>query len=189
MKKKNLLMMALSLCLVAVVAVGGTLAYLSDSVAPIKNTFKFGSITVAVSEAVPAAVKDETIVSDGKGGLTYTNVVPGQDLNKEPKVSVTSSVDAYVFVKVEVTNNTITLPANAMAGWTPLGGHDDVYYMAVEGQTASRDLGALFSTVTVADDLDGDETLADITISVAAIQQAGFTDAADAFGEVTFQEA
>lgn len=189
MKKKNLLMMALSLCLVAVVAVGGTLAYLSDSVDPIKNTFKFGDITVAVSEDVPTAVKDEVITSDNKGGLQYTNVVPGQTLNKEPEVSVTSTVDAYVFVKVEVSNETISLPENAMAGWTLLDDDGDVYYKEVEGQAEPRDLGALFNTVTVADDLNGDEPLAEITISVAAIQQAGFTDAADAFDEVTFKNA
>lgn len=187
MKKKNLLMMALSVCMVAVVAVGGTMAYLSDAVKPIKNTFKFGDITVAVKEDVPTSVKDESIVSDGKGGLTYTNVVPGQDLNKEPKVSVTTSVDAYVFVKVDVSNETISLPSDAMADWTAL--KDGVYYKTVDGQNGVQELGSLFTKVTVDSDLTGDESLADITISVAAIQQAGFSDADDAFDHVTFETA
>lgn len=189
MKKKNLLMMALSVCMVAVVAVGGTMAYLSDAVKPIKNTFKFGDITVAVEEKVPDAVADESIVSDGKGGLTYTNVVPGQDLNKEPKVSVTTSVDAYVFVKVDVSNDTISLPSDAMSGWTKLTGEDGVYYQSVEGKDVAQDLGSLFTKVTVDSDLTGDESLAEITISVAAIQQAGFSGADDAFDHVTFETA
>ena len=43
MKKKNVLMMALSLCLVAVIAVGGTLAYLSDTDGAVTNTFQFAA--------------------------------------------------------------------------------------------------------------------------------------------------
>ena len=67
MKKKNVLMMALSLCLVAVIAVGGTLAYLSDSDGTLVNTFKFANnIAVDVYEYTPGFIHAKSFVVDGE---------------------------------------------------------------------------------------------------------------------------
>ena len=183
MKKKNVLMMALSLCLVAVIAVGGTLAYLSDTADAVTNTFQFAEgIDVTLSEDEPKPVKNESITVNSDNGYDYTNVVPGQELNKAPKLTVTTSVDAYVFARVSVGAN-MTLGA-ITEGWLPVEGQNNVWYKAVTGQEAVRDLGTLFTKVTVADmdlsEVTGDE-LGDIKIEVAAVQQSGFADVKAAY--------
>ena len=43
MNKKSLLMMMVTICLIAVVGVGATLAYLSDATNVMTNTFTVGS--------------------------------------------------------------------------------------------------------------------------------------------------
>lgn len=183
MKKKNVLMMALSLCLVAVIAVGGTLAYLSDTDGAVTNTFQFAAgIDVTLSEDEPEPVKNETITPNSDKGYDYTNVVPGQELNKAPKLTVTTSVDAYVFARVTVGAN-MTL-GTITTGWTQVPGETNVWYKAVDGAEGVQDLGTLFTKVTVADmdlsEVTGEE-LGDIKIEVAAVQQSGFADAKAAY--------
>ena len=170
MKKKNLLMMALSLCLVAVIAVGGTLAYLSDTAASVTNTFSFGSIDVTLSEEEPAPVENETITANEENGYSYKNVVPGQHLNKAPKLTVTTSVDAYVFARVTVGTN-LTL-GTITTGWKQVPGTTNVWYKEVTGQEGEvQDLQTLFTQVTVG---NSNDELGDIKIEVAAVQQYGF---------------
>lgn len=193
MKKKNVLLMALSMVLVAVISIGSTLAYLTANDDKVVNSFEFANgITVTLDEDQPAATGDETISANANGGYSYTNVVPGQTLNKAPKLTVTTSVDAYVFARVtpgeNMTIGTIT------DGWTKLEGVETdsgklVYYKAVEGQADLRDLGTLFNQVTVGNvDLSGSETLGSITIEVAAIQQSGFEgDPAAAYAQAVFK--
>ena len=190
MKMKNLLIGGLSLALVACISVGGTLAYLTANADAVTNTFDFADgITVTLDEQTPTAVKDESISANSKGGYDYTNVVPGQSLNKAPKFTVTTSVDAYVFARVtEGTNMKI---GTITEGWTKLTGVEgvnNVWYKAVSGQSGMQDLSTLFTQVTVGNvALDGTETLGDITIEVAAIQQAGFNTAADAYAQAKFK--
>lgn len=180
MKKKNLLMMALSLCLVAVVAVGGTLAYLSDSSASVTNTFTFGTIDVTLSEDQPLATGNETITVNEDNGYSYANVVPGQTLNKAPKLTVTTSVDAYVFARVTVGEN-MNL-GNITEGWTQVPETTNVWYKAVSGQESMQDLGTLFNQVTVGTTaLESDDTLGTIKIEVAAVQKAGFDNVKAAY--------
>ena len=194
MRKKNVLVMGLSMALVAVISIGSTLAYLTASDDKVVNTFKFANnMTVTLSESQPTPVKNESVSSNDQGGYDYTNVVPGQTLNKAPTIKVTSSVDAYVFARVTPGAN-MTI-GTLGEGWTKLEDVETtsgklVYYKTVSGQTAEQDLGALFSTVTVGNvDLSGDTTgtLGDITIEVAAIQSAGFSNAAAAYAEAEFQ--
>lgn len=180
MKKKNLLMMALSLCLVAVVAVGGTLAYLSDSSDSVTNTFSFGTIDVTLSEDQPDVTGNETITVNEDNGYSYANVVPGQTLNKAPKLTVTTTVDAYVFARVTVGEN-MNL-GNITKGWTQVPETNNVWYKAVSGQESMQDLGTLFTQVTVGTTaLDSEDTLGTIKIEVAAVQQAGFNDVKAAY--------
>lgn len=181
MKKKNVLMMALSLCLVAVIAVGGTLAYLSDTADAVTNTFQFAAgIDVTLSEDQPIAVKNESISANTDNGYDYTNVVPGQELNKAPKLTVTTSVDAYVFARVTVGAN-MTL-GTITTGWTQVPGETNVWYKAVTGAEGVQDLDTLFTKVTVGNvQLDGTEELGDIVIEVAAVQQSGFASVEAAY--------
>lgn len=176
MKKKNLLMMALSLCLVAVVAVGGTLAYLSDSSDSVTNTFTFGTIEVTLSEDEPTATGNETITENANNGYSYANVVPGQTLNKAPKLTVTTTVDAYVFARVTVGDNMEL--GSITDGWTQVPGTTNVWYKEVAGQNNAQDLQTLFTQVTVGDSNDEPGT---IKIEVAAVQKYGFTDVKAAY--------
>ena len=186
MKKKNVLLMALSMVLVAVISIGGTLAFMTASDEKVTNTFKFANdIAVTLHEDEPDATGDETITPNGKG-FAYENVVPGQELNKAPEFTVTTEVDAYVFARVTPGEN-MTIGA-ITTGWTALEGVDNVWYKEVAGQEGVQDLGTLFTKVTVGNvELSGTEDLGAITIEVAAIQKSGFATPAAAYGEAKFQ--
>lgn len=196
MKKKNLLMMALSLCMVAVIAVGGTLAYMTATDTKLTNTFEFAhNIQVSLTENWTTAdkVADETATAVGEdAGYNYTNVVPGQELHKEPTISVTTGVKAYVFVRVDESSNVTvkkykTTGENAWKELTGITGYK-VLYKVVNGSTSAQDLHEIFSTVTVSGTATGD--LEPITIEVGAIQYEGFGEnVASAYAAAVFQTA
>ena len=195
MKMKNMLIGGMSLALVACISIGGTLAYLTATDDAVINTFDFANgMTVTLDEKEPDPILNEKIEGNENGGYDYTNVVPGQTLNKAPEFTVTTTVDAYVFARVTEGQN-MTIGA-ITAGWTELEDVDNVWYKTVtasateEGVGIPQDLGTLFTQVTVGDvDLAGTEDLGDIKIEVAAIQQSGFESAADAYEEAVFQGA
>lgn len=83
MKKKIALLMA---CVMAFgIAVGGTLAWLTDATQEVKNTFTDSDINITLTEAT---------------GSEY-QMVPGHTIAKDPKVTVDStSEDCWLFVKV-----------------------------------------------------------------------------------------
>lgn len=113
MKKKSLVTMLASLSLVAVVGVGATLAFLSDSTGTLVNTF---STTTGYSDEETQAIKiQETKLEDdgtygdktayGEDGFTgnaYTDLLPGDAVTKDPNVLLgEETIDSYVFIKVE----------------------------------------------------------------------------------------
>lgn len=196
MKMKNFLMGGMSLALVACVSIGGTLAYFNAQDGAVENTFTFagggdgGAITVNLYEEKPDAVADETITGDKDSGWSYSNVVPGQILNKAPQVDVDTSVASYVFVRVTAGNVTVkdlpttnTDAAQSSTQWTKLTGVEgveNVYYRTVAKSDSEQKLGELFTKVQVPEG-NGTETLNPVKIEVAAIQSTGFTNAADAY--------
>ena len=58
MKRKNALIAAASLLLVAVIAVGGTLAYFTDTTAQRDNVFTTGKVDIGIVDASPAGTVD-----------------------------------------------------------------------------------------------------------------------------------
>lgn len=113
MKKKSLVTMLASLSLVAVVGVGATLAFLSDSTGTLVNTF---STTTGYSDEETQAIKiQETKLEDdgtygdktayGEDGFTgnaYEDLLPGDAVTKDPSVLLgEETIDSYVFIKVE----------------------------------------------------------------------------------------
>lgn len=200
MKKRNVLTMALALVLVAVLSVGATLAYLTATDDKVTNTFQFADMTVTLTEEQPEKTPDgqEKIdpIKDDKGNVTgyaYTNVVPGQDLNKKPEISTETSVPAYVFVRVSGFEEGKMTTTTINSQWTAIDGTTDnlgngIYYRAtnpVKGDEGK--LGAIFTTVTVADvavSKDVQATLNNIEIDVYEIQQAGFDDINEAYEQV-----
>ena len=97
MKKKSILMAAIAVMLVAVLVVGGTLAYFTDTKSA-TNTFTMGNVKITL---------DETDVNNPEArtanGNTY-NVYPGQTVKKDPIVHNTGKNAAYIRATVNVSN-------------------------------------------------------------------------------------
>ena len=99
MKKKNILMIALSLCLIAVIAVSGTLAYFTDTTDASTNTFTMGQVKIDLTESTTDSSGDATSSS---GGIEYVDVMPGDTRSKIVTVTKdTDSADCYVAVLVQ----------------------------------------------------------------------------------------
>ena len=97
---KKTLMMVLSLVLVAVLSIGGTIAYLS-STAEVKNNIAVGSIAITMDESKV----DENGQPDKSADRVLSNdykIMPGGQYVKDPVIHVDEdSEECYVFVKVE----------------------------------------------------------------------------------------
>lgn len=107
MKKKKLMMAVVSASLVGVVAIGGTLAYLSDKSNTVTNTFNVGSGYVTDKDHTGLWL-DEKNVTDPDGpertekGNQYTELMPGSVVEKDPTFHLTKgSTDSYVFAEVK----------------------------------------------------------------------------------------
>lgn len=193
MKKRNVLVTALAMALVAVVSVSATLAYFTAETGAVKNTFTFagngpdgkGAIEVDVKELKPEAVADEVVTAHegGKEGWNYANLVPGQTVNKKPTVSVKTSVDAYVFARVKVGANVSVKEYNSE--WQFFEDAENGYrvmYKEVEGKKdTAQDLNELFSQAQIGTDA---VEIGNIDIEVAAIQKVGFDNAQAAYDEL-----
>lgn len=94
---KKILVLALAALLLVAVSVAGTVAYLTAKTDPVTNTFTTAELGVVLSE---------TKTSDDKWEQP---LLPGETYDKDPKVALTDgSVDAWVFVEIVETNNTLT---------------------------------------------------------------------------------
>lgn len=180
-KKKNL---ALVICLVlvtALVSVGGTIAWLTDSTEKVENTFTVGNIDIELDESDDLDLK----------------MVPGTVITKDPYVTVKGGSEAcWVFVKVEEHNNldyfiTYTIDST----WTQLEDGSDVYYKQVAAADADQVIKVLTNDkVSVNDKVSKDdmnelETLSEdkypkLSFTAYAIQQAKFDTAAAAWAEL-----
>ena len=179
MKKRNLMVAALSLCLVAVIAVGGTLAYLSDSDGDLVNTFKFANnIAVDVYEYTPAGSDKD------QNGYDYENLVVGQSLKKDVDVDVTTTVETYLFINIKSvgTGTPVTL-GTVDSAWTPVQVNDagyGIYRLTTNVDKTTTDIN-VFDTVTVPEVksvVDGQYqsvTLNNVEIDVFAMQASGYT--------------
>ncbi len=100
-KTMKALVVALSVVLIMALTVAGTLAYLKVNTESVVNTFSPSNIDLTLKETT----------------TTY-DMVPGVDIAKDPKVTVTADIDCYVFVKVVESDNFDTYMTYAIAsGW------------------------------------------------------------------------
>ncbi len=81
--KKSILTTATAVALAAALAVGGTLAYLTDSSDTVVNEFQPNDVGVTLKET-----------TDGY------DVVPGTEQEKDPTITATYTLDSYVYVVV-----------------------------------------------------------------------------------------
>ncbi len=152
----------------------GTYAYLTDETDDVTNTFSTNQVTVDLEETT---------------GDDY-EIVPGTSQAKDPTVTVTNTVDAYVFV--EVTDTTDGLVEYAIAdGWTLLDGYDNVYYRVVSADDETKSFSVLAGDTVYysaalenSDMLDEEGNLKDgleLTFKAYAIQMEPFASAVEAW--------
>ena len=131
MKMKKILAMALAALLLVAVSVAGTVAFLTDTSSTLTNTFTESDVDIELSETT---------------GETY-KMVPGAEISKNPKVTVTADSEAcYVFVKlVKSTDKAFDdyLTYTIAEGWTELDGVDGVYYRSVSDTDAAQEFAVL----------------------------------------------
>lgn len=182
-RKQRARRVALTLCLIVatmLVSVGGTLAWLTDKTDSVVNTFTVGDINIDLTETT-----------------TSYKIVPGVDIEKDPKVTVEANSEAcYLFVKIEEANwptaaetdGTRKVEYAIAAGWTALGDdYPGVYYRTVAASTAAQDFEVLLNNkVTVRDTLTKTEAneitvRPTLTFTAYAVQQAEVASAAAAW--------
>lgn len=98
--KKKVLVLALTLSLVAITALGVTLAYFTDTKA-VNNTFTMGNVKIALEEIV--GYENDVPITTNEGH-NYPTVVPGDTLVKKPIVTNTGSNSAWVFLKLTLSD-------------------------------------------------------------------------------------
>lgn len=126
--RKTLILAACAMLLVCATVVG-TLAWLTDTTAEVKNTFTVGNINIDLAETT---------------GDTY-KMVPGNTIDKDPTATVKEgSEDCYLFVKLEKSANFDNFMTYTVAdGWTQLPDVDGVYYRKVTNVTEDQSFGVL----------------------------------------------
>ena len=172
--KKKTLALVLALTLLVAGVVGGTLAWLTDQTAEVKNTFTVGDINI---------------------DLTETNrdykMVPGNTIAKDPTVTVKANSEAcWLFVKVTESENLDTFITYAIAeGWTKL--QDSVYYREVPASAADQTFSVLAgNTVTVKSDVTktmlktAKTDAPTLTFKAYAVQKDNVASASDAWAKV-----
>lgn len=103
MKKTFALLLAFVLVITA--AIGGTIAWLTDSTDEVKNTFTTSGIAISLTETWNAKSDD----TKDKNDIWQVKMVPGYEYTKDPVVTVDGTVtteDIYLFVKFEETGST-----------------------------------------------------------------------------------
>lgn len=176
MKKKTAAILSVIACLL--VAAGATIAWLTDTTAPVKNTFTVGNIDIDLAES---------------NGLDL-KMVPGKELTKDPAVTVEKDSEAcWLFVKAEKSDNFDTFMTYAIAdGWTALTGQNGVYYREVSASNADQDFTVIKDNkVTVKDTVTKDQldalttdTYPTLTFTAYAVQKEKITTAADAWAKL-----
>lgn len=175
--KKKTLALVLALTLLVAGIVGGTLAWLTDQTAEVKNTFTVGDINIGLTETT----------ADYK-------MVPGNTIAKDPTVTVKANSEAcWLFVQVTESTSLKDFITYAIAeGWTALPGVDGVYYREVPASAADQTFSVLAGdAVTVKSDvtrtmLETAKTDAPtLTFKAYAIQKDHFATADAAWAEVS----
>lgn len=175
--KKKTLALVLALTLLVAGIVGGTLAWLTDQTAEVKNTFTVGDINIGLTETT----------ADYK-------MVPGNTIAKDPTVTVKANSEAcWLFVQVTESTDLKDFITYAIAeGWTALPGVDGVYYREVPASAADQTFSVLADdAVTVKSDvtrtmLETAKTDAPtLTFKAYAIQRDHFATADAAWAEVS----
>jgi len=202
MKRRTKLITA-AVSLGALMTVGGTLAWFTDSETA-TNTVTTGNVDVKITEALPTEEQQAdggfTAIANGLEGITYEGIEPGTVIPKDPVIQYVGASDAYVRYKVEVTGipeenlKNVRFSRDGIDVTDQIMVMDGDYIYSTEifkqgdfvtyGESV-RDASALFTEVA----FDGGNELADlrdiaITIQADAIQADNLPDV-DGNGKIT----
>ena len=176
---------ALILCITGVTY--GTLAYFTDKDTR-ANVITIGHVTGTLTET------DEHMRDDNTTGKDYTNVNPGDVLDKDPTVTLDKeSEDAYVRVSINYEGLTkeqalaIENNLDISAGWT--NSEDGYYYYneILSNKTGAINSSKVFSKVTIPTEWGNEIAGITFNINVKAefIQSDNFTPVTDEAGNIT----
>lgn len=210
MTKKKILVIALTVAMAAILAIGGSLAYFTDNKTA-TNTFTMGNVQIKL---------DETDIKNPEGDRVTKNeydVYPGAEVTKDPIVHNTGANGAYIRATVNVSNwmNLVaayypdfkeTFPNDGYKaalnllvgelgeGWSvvdveagdtfTIGQFDAKFVLKYDGVLASgADTTAMFQKVIVPAGIDNAnaDSFKEIKIVAQAIQADGFKTWEDAF--------
>lgn len=204
--KKKTLTIAIALVLVVALAVGATYAYLTATAGPVENTFVAGRL---LNQDGALTLNEHKITTTGTTGVynlsndtttknDYTAIMPGVNLPKDPKVTVTGLVaNAYLFV---VADNALTNGLSATYDIYDATTNPDGKWVVVESNAAAgktllayngvltQDVSDVYilkdNTVTVPSSLTVDnagQSFGNLTFNAYLVQAAGFKTAAAAW--------
>lgn len=176
----------LALVLVFGCAVGGTFAWLTAKTDPVVNTFTYGDINIGLTETTNNPYK----------------IVPGVNIEKNPKVTVTAGSEAcWLFVKVDKENwpefketdgKTAKIAYEIAPGWIALEGVSGVYYREVGAAAADTSFEVIKGNlITVSENLTKTEVNNVVTVqpkltfTAYAVQKDGVADAATAWAKAS----
>ena len=145
MGRKAIVVLSLMMVLV-LAAVGGTIAWLTDTSDTVTNTFTTSDIDISLTE---------TGATGSNGALANSyKMVPGYTITKDPTVTVNANSEkCYLFVKLEKSDNFGSFLTYTMAdGWNELTGVTGVYYRVVDSATTNQSFAVIKdNAVTVLD--------------------------------------
>lgn len=180
----------LALVLVIGCVAGGTVAWLVAKTDTVVNTFTYGNINIALTE-------------DAGGTEKQFKIIPGTNIVKDPKVTVTAGSEAcWLFVKVEEVGAISTITTDPVhyaidTGWAQLKDKDGkdvsgVYYRlvdAVDNDTAFnvlKDNKIIVSGELTKETINGYAVQQPtLTFTAYAVQQENIADAKTAWEKVT----
>ena len=157
-KKRIALLMAV--VMVLGVAVGSTMAWLTDKTGDVTNTFTVGDINIKLQEhkvntdgKTIGTTDADLIPTETQNGNAY-HFVPGDTLQKDPFVTVEAkSEKCYVFIKVSETNNIELTKDNTTEkaikydiadGWTEYPANSGYYYQIVDQSDKTTDSNPMY---------------------------------------------
>ena len=146
--KKKVFVVALAVCLVAVLSMG-TLAWFSDSDS-VTNKFMIADSESDPNEIFSVDVWENTPDGDkDQDGYEYKDILPGDQLKKEVYVENTGAYDQYIRVKVTVNNADAWIAAlgNGYDLGTMFLGHDETKWTRYEVGEYSNDANGSYYTM------------------------------------------
>ena len=199
--KKKTLTIAIALVLVVALAVGATWAYLTAQTGPVVNTFTVGKILDNASNFTlnehPLKNADTTdgvyqldMNATPVQAVTYSAVMPGVDLPKDPTVTIKAGAlkaDAYLFVVVE---NKLAkgLSYTLDGAWKAIGRTEDGRTLLTldtgkltAGNKADLTWKVLAEDKIVVEDKELADDLGTLTFNAYLVQAGGFENAVAAW--------